>query len=584
MWMGGPWGLARYFGGRFTNIPARDGSRIGPVMGLSGNADGTVWAAGEHSGVWRVQDGRADPVEGMQWKDIVRVVCSREGVPWFGSYESGAIRLAGGRSEVFGADSGIRGPLRGLFEDGAGNIWAGAGNTLTRFRHGRRTTWGTREGMPEGQIFGITESRGSLWIATASAVLRLDAAELERAADGAPQPLRIAQYDARDGFHANPAGMPSPRIATARDGRVWAVERDGVAIFDPDLLAPDAAPPPVAIEQLIGDGKPVEGSAPAFRARQIRIVYTGLSLMAPERVRFRYRLEPLGWVDAGTERQVTLANPGPGSYRFRVAAANLDGVWNESGAAIDFRIVPYYYETWWFDVLLMLAAYGVGWVVYRFHMARVKERFQLVAQERARLTREIHDSLLQGFVGVVFQLHAASRQFGSNPEGSKKKLDEALQRADHSIKEARQLLLDMRLPVLEDRTLPEALAEVGVEATKETRIDFQIKTTGVVAPLPYAEQAALFLIGREAIHNAATHAQANRISAQLSYAEKEVRLAVEDDGTGFDPELASRKEGHFGLWSMRERAQKSGGEFRIDTEPGRGSRIEVAMPRKGAVE
>src|SRR5213075_2827884 len=104
---------------------------------------------------------------------------------------------------------------------------------------------------------------------------------------------------------------------------------------------------------------------------------------------------------------------------------------------------------------------------------RVKERFQLVAQERARLTREIHDSLLQGFVGVVFQLHAASRQFGSNPEASKKKLDDALQRADDSIKEARQLLLDMRLPVLEDRTLPEALAEVGVEATKETRIDFQ---------------------------------------------------------------------------------------------------------------
>jgi signal transduction histidine kinase len=213
-------------------------------------------------------------------------------------------------------------------------------------------------------------------------------------------------------------------------------------------------------------------------------------------------------------------------------------------------------------------------------MRRVDARYRLVVRERARLTREIHDSLLQGFAGVVFQLDAASRQFSSHPELSKERLDRALEQADQSLREARQMLLDMRLPILEGRTLAEALAEVGEKATSGRSTGFSLKCRGKEKPLPYPALAALFLIGREAIFNAVTHAQASRISVQIASTERECRLSVEDDGCGFDLDAARRKSGHLGVRGMAERARDAGARFEIDSRPGGGTRVEVVVPRK----
>jgi signal transduction histidine kinase len=138
----------------------------------------------------------------------------------------------------------------------------------------------------------------------------------------------------------------------------------------------------------------------------------------------------------------------------------------------------------------------------------------------------------------------------------------------------------LRLPVLEDRTLPQALTEVGEKAVAGSATAFHLKAEGAVAPLPYAAQAAMFLIGREAIGNAVNHARASRISVHLIYQEKEFRLEVEDDGSGFDPDAAHGKEGHFGMRSMGERAKQVRADLRVDTTPGRGTSIVVMLARK----
>jgi signal transduction histidine kinase len=459
----------------------------------------------------------------------------------------------------------------------------GAGRTITRFRNHKATSWGPREGFPDGEIYGMSgDSHGGLWIVSASAVLHIARAELDRVPDGVSQRIRVIEYDSRDGLRlAARGGMGSPRITVAVDGRVWVSERDGVGIMDPELLRTNRIPPPVSVEGLTLDGKAIPGNSPSFRGRELRIAYTGLSLTAPERVHFRYRLEPVEprWTDADTRREVTFVNLAPGNYRFHVIAANLDDVWNTSGAALDFRVQPYFSQTIWFKLLLAMTVGLFGFGVYRLRLAQMKSRFQLVMQERMRLTREIHDSLLQGFAGVVLQLYGISARLDKDPEGSKEKLGRALEKADQTMREARQMLLDMRLPVLEDSTLPEALAEVGAKATEGTTASFQLRTKGEVAPLAYAAQAAMFFIGREAIHNAVNHAEAGRITVELVYAEKEFRMTVQDDGVGFDPAAAERKTGHLGMRSMTERARQAGAELRIDSARGRGTTIEVRMAR-----
>ncbi len=590
MWMGGTTGLAYFHNGRFTTIRTAAGKPIISVFGIGGDSGGTVWAAAEANGLWRIRAERPEAVSATPLKDIFRVTHSRDGLLWAGSFANGVVTISGAsETAVFGSQAGVGpGAPRAIHEDPSGAVWVGAGSTLTRFRNGRLTTWGSREGLPEGEIYGITDdARGGLWIVTTTSVLRLALGDLARVPDGAPQPIRFAQYDKRDGLRlAERAGMGAPHISAARDGRIWICERDGVGVLDPDLLAPNPIPPPVHVEQFTVDGRGLSGSLPSFRGRQVRISYSGLSLTAPERVRYRYRLDPVdsNWTEGDTRREVTFVNLPPGRYRFRVIACNLDGVWNEAGDGVDFRVVPYFTQTIWFKLSIAFAAGLAGWMIYRLRMRQLLARFRIVAQERARVTREIHDSLLQGFAGVVFQLYAASRQFDSNPQQSKEKLDRALDQADTSLREARQMMMDMRLPVLEDRTLPDALAEVGANAVAETSVAFQLKTKGRVAPLAYSAQAAMFLIGREAINNAVNHAGASRITVQLTYSDKEFRMTVQDDGSGFDPEAARQKEGHFGVQSMGERAKQVGAAFGIDTAPGRGAKIEVSVPRRAPRE
>jgi signal transduction histidine kinase len=478
------------------------------------------------------------------------------------------------------------GPVRALYEDRTGAILAGAGSTLARFRNGRWTVWRPREGLPDSPIQGIVEDdRGGLWAITGAAALRLRVPDLNAVPDGAPGVLHPVSYGIADGLRLDPRiGSTSPRVAKTADGRIWICEQAGVGIIDPAALRRDMVPPPVAIEQLTLDGKPLEtaGGGIAFRGRELHIAYTGISLLAPERVRFRYRLEPLNsqWTDAGTRREVTYANLAPRRYRFQVAACNLDGVCNDPGAAVEFRVQPYFYQATWFFACCVAAGGLAIWGAYDLRVRSLVSRFQLVAQERARMTRDIHDSLLQGFAGVVYQLDAASRQFGSSPEQSKQSLDRALDLGDQALREARELLSTLRLTPLEEHTLPEALEKTAVRLAEAAGADFQLKVKGRVEPLPYKVQAAMYLIGREAVVNASNHAQPSHISMRLAYSKKTFRLAVEDDGVGFDPEAAIEKTGHWGLRGMRERAARAGAEFHLDTAPGKGTRIEVTVRRK----
>jgi signal transduction histidine kinase/streptogramin lyase len=585
LWIGSSRGLFHEAGGRFEEIPTADGTSLHRVGSISGDSTGRIRVMDQNLGLLEVRGASAERVDPPRIVMPFRVLAASDGTTWAGSYKNGVVLLGAGTDAAKSSPVVLHdGPTHFIYEDRARQVWVGTGSSLSRWRNRRWTTWGTSEGLPDAFLYGMVEDdAGGFWVLTPAALLRLDRAELDRTADGAPRPLRVASYGAADGLHLMSWAVPSPRIVKAADGRVWICESTGLAVVDPATLRRNAIPPPVHIEQLQWNGKPADTAAglASFKAGEVHIAYTGISLSAPDRVRFRYRLEPKGeWIDAAARRDVTYAGLAPGRYRFHVAAANRDGIWNEEGAAIEFRVEPYFYQTVWF-ALACGAAVGLTFLaLHRLRIRRLRQHFELVAQERARVTREIHDSLLQGFTGVVYQLDAAARQFESDPTESRRTLEGALDRADEAMREAREMLSTMRLPALEDHTLPEALAETGARLTRDTGAAFQSKVRGSVEPLRYEVQANLFLIGREAIANAAMHAGASRIDIRLDYTDKEFLMAVQDNGKGFDAGQAEDRNGHWGLRNMRERARSVGAGFSLETAPGKGTRIEVRVRRR----
>jgi signal transduction histidine kinase len=316
-----------------------------------------------------------------------------------------------------------------------------------------------------------------------------------------------------------------------------------------------------------------------FRAREVQLDYTALSFVSPEATQFRYKLEGFdtSWKEVGARRTATYTNLSPGRYRFLVTASNNNGVWNEAGASLQFRVQPQFYRTWWFVTLCGTTMLLSGLGIYLFRARQLRYQFQLVLQERYRLTRDLHDTLLQGFAGFVYQVDAAWRQLEKAPEATKERLKRALEQGDLSLKEARETLSFMRLSAVENSTLSEAVAAIGEQLTAGTAVRFALEVRGSESRSQYAVQANLYALAREALTNAVNHASATQISVELVYSAAGLNLIVQDNGTGFDPKLALQKTNRFGLLGMQERAQQLNATFAIDTAPGRGTRIDVTL-------
>jgi signal transduction histidine kinase len=590
LWVATAAGLAHSSGNRFVQVRDTNGQPLDRVFAISGQKSGALALADSERGLFTVQNGVARPliVPGLQTKGIYRLQFDRSGVLWIGYFQSGMAAVTGNSFRLYAKSDGLENDsIRAIHQDAAGDIWAGTGAGLSRFRNGSWTTWTTRNGLPEGGVRGIAEDHlhHALWLVTTAGLLRVSVEDLDNAGASA-KPVNFLLYGRNDGLRLPASGsMVNPPIATSDDGRIWLCTQDGLAIVDPARIRNNPIPPPVVIEQAVVDGVPLDltstGSV-GFRGRQLQIAYTALSLMVPERIRFKYRLEGLdrNWTEA-EGRKVAYVDLPPSRYRFRVIACNNDGVWNSGGAVLDFVVKPYIYQTWWFAALCAGAIGLLAWGAHRLRVRSVVSRLQVVAQERARLMRELHDSLLQGFAGVIYQLEAVARQFETAPHISKQRLERAIEQADRSLLEARRTILSTRLPALENSTLPEALSAIAAQLTEDSSIAVFLEVKGHVQHLPYDQQANVYLIGREAMTNSVNHARASRILAALTYSKKELRLTVQDDGWGFDPQAGTAKKDHWGMRGMRERAESIGASFVLDAAPGRGTKIEVVVPRKG---
>jgi signal transduction histidine kinase len=411
----------------------------------------------------------------------------------------------------------------------------------------------------------------------------LSPAEIDRVITDPRHRLEYVLYDASDGLKGDPIGLGHPTVTRDGSGGLWFVTSDGLAVLSPDVSQKSRQPPPVLIEAIATDRGPISLAAdqrlPPLMA-SLQIDYAGLSFTAPEKVRFRYLMEGFDreWVDAGIRRQAFYTNLRPGHYRFQVTATN-DGMPSDAEAVWEFTLLPAFYQTRWFPgALVLLAAGGVA-LAWRARVHQVRGRFSTILVERTRVAREIHDTLLQSLLGVMLQLDDVANTLETSKETARGQLGRLRQQVEFYIREALNSIRDLRSPVLESRDLGAALRDAGDRFTALKPIEFTLVASGKPMRAAPRVEEHLLRIGQEAISNAVRHARPHCVRVDLEYGDKQIALTVTDDGIGFDPGTASGSgDGHWGVTSMQERAGQIGAAFRLDSAPGQGTRVHVAVP------
>jgi signal transduction histidine kinase len=374
-----------------------------------------------------------------------------------------------------------------------------------------------------------------------------------------------------------------PSMWRSSSGELWMATRKGVAVANAAFLSLNEIAPPVVIESFSADNKEVPGasgvpSLPSARARYT-FEYAGLSYTIPSKVLYRTKLEGFDsdWSSPTTRRNASYTNLPPGKYTFRVRAANNDGVWNLTGAHVEFRILPPFYRTWWFLLALTVALGCLGLLIYRFRMRRVRLRFEAVLAERGRIAREIHDTLAQDLVGISVQLNLVSQLLDSG------KLSEATQQltltrrvATEGIEEARQSIWNLRATT-GHLDLPSKMTALANRYSTNS-LAVRTRVGGAYRELPNAIEDQVLRIMQEAITNARRHASAAEVNVDCQYGHDKLIVKVKDDGRGFTIQSSVAENGHFGLQGMRERAATIGGELNVRSEVGEGTLVELVVP------
>jgi signal transduction histidine kinase len=368
-----------------------------------------------------------------------------------------------------------------------------------------------------------------------------------------------------------------------------------LGVLDPADLARNTIAPPVHIEQITADGTTFQ-AAPGLRlaphVRDLRIDYTALSLVAPEKVRFRFRLEgqDATWADVINERTVRYSNLAPGDYRFRVAAANNNGVWNEQGDVLAFSIAPAFYQTNAFGVLCVLACAGIFWTVWQLRIQHLARQLELTLDarvaERTRIARELHDTLLQSVQALLLKFQSVLRLLPERPVEAKQRLERALDQATETTSQARDAVQGLRSAAVDVDDLVEAIRTAGMELAADSTTAASVEVDGKGAPraLRPIVQLEVYRIAVEALRNAFHHSHAEHVRVEVRFDKGQFRLRVADDGRGMDERVIHRErpEGHFGLHGMRERAEGVGGRLDIWSKRDTGTQIDLSIPAGAA--
>jgi signal transduction histidine kinase/streptogramin lyase len=604
IWVGVDDGLFLYEHHHFRRLPEPHHRPLGAVLSITEDVDGNIWAEtlATIRQLVRIRNFQVQEVfSSSQVPGAHSLAADPQGGLWVSTVTGDLVRFHNGAVQTFQLK--IKGDLpRQIEAESDGSILLAApADGLVGLRRGRFQRLAMKNGLPCDGVLGFVQDDDKQWWLEAPCGYILVAdSEMQR---WWGYPDTIVQYHLFDTLDGARTNLVSYNPATkSPDGRLWFATHV-VQTIDPRHLFFNKLPPPVHIEQIIADHHAHEATADSDanvdlppQVHDLEIDYTALSLPVPDKVLFRYKLEgrDRDWQDAGKRRQAFYTDLSPGRYRFRVTARNNSGLWNDAGTFVDFSIAPAYYQTTWFRVLCVVTFLGLLCVLYRFRLRQLHQQFNIGLEarvnERTRIARDLHDTLLQSFQGLMLHFQAASNLLPMLPGEAKKKLDDTITFGNEAIAEGRGAIQGLRSSAIVTNDLARSISTLGEElaAAQNTpnAIVFQVAVEGTPQNLHPILRDDVYRIAGEALRNAFKHAQAKHIEVEIRYDKTEFRLRVRDDGAGIDPRILSEDErpGHYGLRGMRERAKLLGGKLSIWSELDSGTELELQIPARNAYE
>ncbi|MFZ0394368.1 MAG: two-component regulator propeller domain-containing protein [Terracidiphilus sp.] len=620
------------------------------VLSLAAAPNGDLWV-GTPDGLNRIHYGAVDTYtsfDGLPDDFIRSLLVDTDGSIWIGTRHGLAhMTFPPGlpaHIDTYTQANGLGNDLVGaMTRDSDGDLWIATLNGLSRLRQGKITNFTTANGLSsnvitslllttDGFLIAGTQDDGinildppsiqgagahsyvvpagfkllpqigiraavddlplpHLWFATPTGIARCD-----RIAPGLIRAIscsNVLEFSTADGLRSRETAVNShPSAWKSTDGRLWFATPKGLVEVDPARFPVNTVPPPVEVERFAVDDADQTLHAADMKIsaghNHFQIEYAAMSFVAPQKVRYRYKLEGFdhNWTDAGARRTAYYTNIPPGHYTFQVQAANNDGVWNTAGATLEFDLQPHFYQTIWFYLLLTLALLGLVLLGLRLRLMRAEREFGAVLGERNRIAREIHDTLAQGYVGISVQLEVMSELL------RQKKLDAAAEHLDttrgivrEGLKDARQSIWALRSQDTGETTLPVKLRRATEQAGGHG-LKAHFNVHGAYRPLPPGTENEIMRVAQEALHNVKKHAGAKTVNVELEYLPEQIALEVRDDGCGFEVDgHGELPAGHYGLKGMLERAEAIGGVLEVLSALGAGVVVRMRAPApRGARE
>lgn len=581
--------ILRLSSGRFAPIPRPPGTEDADIQAMAMDSAGALWVSIVRRGVFVYKEGKWLSNGGLDLPAVpaLSLASDSHGRIWLG-YADGALAVvADGQARQFRTQQGPHlGAVTALYGR-RGHQWIGGEFGLSWFDGGRFHA--VNFDSPRlTKITGIVETAaGDLWMSSGSGVVHIPASQVRRILDGYADAVQGETFNALDGFEGLAASIrPHPTVVEGTDGRIWFTSNVGVFFVDPSHPRRSLVAPLVHIQSIhTGDRTylPAESLTLPKLTTALRIRYVALSLKAPEKVHYRYRLggASAGWVDGQSSREAFLTDLRPGTYQFEVIAANGDGVWSKQAAQLVFVIPPAFTQTPWFVLVCLLAAALVIWLAFRLRERQVaaltRSRLEERMNERERIARDLHDTLLQGVQGVVFKIHAVTERLPAS-EPVRAAIRQALDRAEDVIREARDRVSGLR-GSRDSADLVTALTSAANTLAAEHNVKFQSLVRGQAIPLHPVVADESLLLATEALTNAFRHANAVHVELEIIYQHDEFGICVRDDGVGIDEHILWRgSEGnHFGLVGMRERARRMRARLDIWTRRGAGTEVDLRI-------
>jgi ligand-binding sensor domain-containing protein/signal transduction histidine kinase len=533
------------------------------------------------------------PNPGTQMESMVE---DQDGILWLGSLGSGVLRFDRKSQRLRGGVATLSNPIvPAVYIDRANNLWAGTFNGLDRldFATGRTTRYAEENGLASSKISCILEdANGALWLSTNKGISKFD-----------PKTGTAQNFSVADGLSGDLTGYNA--CWKSADGEMFFGGFAGAARFRPEDVANDSYVPSVALTEfdLFGASVSIAPGSPLKRVigftselmlthdqNSFSLQFSALSFRNPSTNRYRYKLDGLDqrWHEVGSGQRVASYTTLPaGAYRFRVQAATARGPWSAPGRSVDITIQPAWWSTWWFRGLIAMLLIAAGVALYLLRVRQISRQFLIRLEERVsertRIARELHDSLLQGFQGLMFRLQAVRQLLPERPGDAAQFLDSAMLVGDEAIGEGRDAVQNLRSSTFEESDLATVLGALGAELAvgmePQATPEYRVIVEGQPRELSPTVRDHIYRIAREAVRNAYQHANARHIETEITFGDTDLSVRVRDDGIGVDSTVLARgqRAGHWGLPVMRERSESIGGRLKVWSERNAGTEVELCI-------